>query len=158
MEEPVTWNVQGTWNFDTSEKIEGSLALRFISAISTKEFMMVINFEVGKTYRYEGTIGDPSPFMAIGVAEQDALFIVSGKALVCTYVENSNCPEVGFKGVSRWAFISLYDCFEEVLEEEGDLPVQEETPAPRSEAEWEKKYAELEERYNKLNKRLLEMM
>jgi len=81
---------------------------------------MVKQFEVGKTYRYTGKIGDPTPFVVIGIDEQDARFIVSGKPLVCTYVEKGYCPDVGFKGMNHekdgWAFITLYDLFEEVKE------------------------------------------
>lgn len=80
---------------------------------------MVVNFEVGKTYRYNGKTGDPSPFLAINIDEQDALFIVSGEPLVCTYVEEDcHCPGVGFKGMGRenggWAFGTLYHLFDEV--------------------------------------------
>lgn len=81
---------------------------------------MVKQFEVGKMYRYTGKIGDPSPFTSIGIAEQDARFIVSGKPLVCTYAEKGYCPDVGFKGMNNerdgWAFITLYNLFEEVKE------------------------------------------
>ena len=81
---------------------------------------MVVNFEVGKKYRYNGKIGDPSPFVAIGIEEQDALFIVSGEPLVCTYVENHSCPFIKFEGMSSargWAFTSLYHLFDEVVED-----------------------------------------
>ena len=84
---------------------------------------MVVNFEVGKTYRYNGEIGDPSPFVAIGIEEQEALFIVSGEPLVCTYActETDFGTHVGFKGMrreySRWAFTSLYHLFDEVVED-----------------------------------------
>lgn len=82
---------------------------------------MVKRFEVGKTYRYTGKIGDPTPFILIGIDEQDAQFIVSGKPLVCTYVEEGYwCPKVGFRSMcyetSGWAFTCLYDLFEEVKE------------------------------------------
>ena len=77
---------------------------------------MVKQFEVGKTYRYTGKIGDPTPFILIGIDEQDARFIVSGKPLVCTYAEEGYCPDVGFKGINHekdgWAFITLYYLFE----------------------------------------------
>jgi hypothetical protein len=82
---------------------------------------MVKQFEVGKKYWYTGKIGDPTPFILIGIDEQDAQFIVSGKPLVCTYVEEGDyCPDVGFKGMIHekdgWAFVTLYDLFEEVKE------------------------------------------
>ena len=75
------------------------------------------NFEVGKTYRYNGKIGDPSPFLAIDIEEQDALFIVSGKPLVCTYVENHSCPFIKFEGMSSargWILEVCSHLFEEV--------------------------------------------
>ena len=78
---------------------------------------MVVNFEVGKTYVYNGKIGDPSPFVGIGIEKQDALFIVSGKLLVCTQVENSSCPFIKFDGMSSprgWALNSRYHLFGEV--------------------------------------------
>jgi hypothetical protein len=82
---------------------------------------MVIEFEVGKTYRYKGKIGDPSPFTDIGIDEHDARLMVSGNPLVCTYVgEGPWRPMVGFRGMSHedngWAFTGLYDLFEEVEE------------------------------------------
>ena len=97
---------------------------------------MVVNFEVGKKYRYNGKIGDPSPFVAIGIEEQDALFIVSGEPLVCTYVENHSCPFIKFEGMSSargWTFTSLYHLFDEVVED----PAPEPTYAERQ-AEWVK--------------------
>ncbi len=77
---------------------------------------MVVNFEVGKTYVYNGKIGDPSPFVGINVEMRDALFIVSGKPLVCTHVENSSCPFIKFDGMSSprgWALNSRYHLFDE---------------------------------------------
>jgi hypothetical protein len=85
---------------------------------------VVVNFEVGKTYRYKGKRGDPSPFTKIGIDKQDARFMVSGKPLVCTYVgdvgEGRRYPAVGFRGMRRenggWVFGTLYDLFNEVKE------------------------------------------
>ena len=113
---------------------------------------MVKQFEVGKAYRYTGKIGDPTPFILIGIDEQDARLIVSGNPLVCTYVEKGCGPDVGFKGMNHekdgWAFISLYDLFEEVKE----------TPAPTAEVDWEKKYTELEKQYQELKNLAVEYM
>lgn len=78
---------------------------------------MVVNFEVGKTYVYNGKIGDPSPFVGIHIEEQDALLIVSGKPLVCTYVENHPCPFVTFEGsAGGWVLNGRYHLFDEVKE------------------------------------------
>ena len=86
---------------------------------------MVVNFEVGKTYKYLGKIGDPSPFISRYIDIQDALFIVSGKPLVCTYAENDLCPSTEFEGMSwegGWRLKGCYHLFEEV-------------PAPSSEVD-----------------------
>jgi hypothetical protein len=82
---------------------------------------MVVNFEVGKTYRYKGEIGNTSPFTDIGIDKRDARLMASGKPLVCTYAEKGYWrPKVGFRGMrhenSGWAFTCLYDLFEEVKE------------------------------------------
>lgn len=191
---------------------------------------MVVNFEVGKTYVYNGKIGDPSPFVGIHIEVRDALFIVSGKPLVCTHVGHDSCPFVEFEGMSSaggWVLNGRYHLFDEVKEktvvketqkeEKKEMPKFEsgrkyrytgpsdsaldfirigidgedaeyivsgepltvefsrignrikfeefrnswsffsnmlekfeEVPAPSSEVDWEKKYAELEKRYNKL--------
>ena len=92
---------------------------------------MAVDFEVGKTYVYNGEIGDPSPFISLCIGEQDALFIVSGEPLVCTHVENSSCPSIKFEGMSNargWAFKSRYHLFDEikkktvVKEEKKEMP------------------------------------
>ena len=90
---------------------------------------MVVNFEVGKTYRYNGKIGDPSPFVALLIEKQEALFIVSGKPLVCTYVENRWCPFIKFEGMScasGWVLNGRYHLFDEVKEKTVAKEKQEE--------------------------------
>jgi hypothetical protein len=79
---------------------------------------MVVDFEVGKTYRYNGKIGDPSPFVAIYIEVRDALFIVSGKPLVCTYAGHNSFPFIEFEGMSSgggWVLNGRYHLFDEVV-------------------------------------------
>ena len=81
---------------------------------------MVVNFEVGKTYVYNGKIGDPSPFVGIRIEVRDALFIVSGKPLVCIYVENHSCPFIAFEGMpcgGGWVLNGRYHLFDEVFKD-----------------------------------------
>ena len=85
---------------------------------------MVEKFEVGKTYRYTGEIGNYSPFTGMHIALDDAKIIVSGNPLVCTYSESEDSfddtPRVGFKGMRHehdgWAFQSRWHMFEEIEE------------------------------------------
>jgi hypothetical protein len=91
--------------------------MALLSGRKDKEICMVVNFEVGKTYRYNGKIGDPSPFISHFIDKQDALFIVSGEPLVCTYAEEGLCPSTEFEGMSwegGWILKGCYHLFDEV--------------------------------------------
>jgi hypothetical protein len=106
----------------------------FVLEVVDGKYVPAKKFETGKWYVCHLN-ERPSAWSSYGGMDG----LLDGKPHKCvigneTFAEFEDIPLCGEVG---WSFHSTIDSFEEV-------------PAPNAEIDWEKKYAELEKRYNKL--------